>query len=166
MPYCKYCGSAVDSDAIFCTECGKRIAAPVAQKKEATQKKDIPQESQRVEPAVVCGETINAEDVLRPDPQKTEAYMQRVARYRMAMLMLNQFYNQKKEWTDYDLEMWAELEEVMRKKYEISEISLFRFLKPERREPVQPQPERRRNKSYNKKNTEYWQKFDKKKEEK
>ena len=65
----------------------------------------------------------------------------------------------------YDLEMWAEMEEVMRKKYEISEISLFRLLKPERRRPAQPQPERRRNKSYNKKNAEYWEKFDKKKTE-
>ena len=25
MPYCKYCGSVVDSDAIFCSECGKRF---------------------------------------------------------------------------------------------------------------------------------------------
>ena len=81
------------------------------------------------------------------------------------MTVLNQLYNQKEEWTDYDLELWAEMEEVMRKKYEISEISLFRFLKPERREPVLPQPERRRNRSYNKKNTEYWEKFEKKPKE-
>lgn len=164
MPYCKYCGSAVDSDAIFCTECGKRIAAPVAQKKEAPQKKDAPQEPQRVETAVVRGETINAEDVLRPDPQKTAAYMQRVARYRMAMLMLNQFYNQKEEWDKYDLEMWAEMEEVMRKKYEISEISIFRVLQPERKEKVEPQPQRRRNRTYTKKNKEYWEKLEKKTE--
>lgn len=165
MPYCKYCGSVVDSDAIFCSECGKRIAVPVAQKKEAPQKKDTPQEPQRVETAIVRGETINAEDVLRPDPKKTEAYMQRVARYRMSMTMLNQFYNQKEEWDEYDLQMWAEMEEVMRKKYEISEISLFRFLKPERVEKTEPQPERRRNKSYNKKDTEYWSKFEKKQPE-
>lgn len=25
MPYCKYCGSADDGDAVFCVECGKRI---------------------------------------------------------------------------------------------------------------------------------------------
>ena len=81
------------------------------------------------------------------------------------MAMLNQFYNQKEEWDEYDLQMWTEMEEVMRKKYEISEISLFRLLKPERIEKTEPQKERRRNKSYNKKDTEYWSKFEKKRED-
>ena len=160
MPYCKYCGSSIDSDAVFCTECGKQIKTQVPQ----VQAKQL--EEQVAAPVTVHGGTISAEDVLKPDLEKNRAYMDRVARYRTTMTVLNQFYNQKEEWTDYDLELWAEMEEVMRKKYEISEISLFRFLMPERREPVQPQPERRRNKSYNKKNTEYWQKFDKKEEEK
>ena len=159
MPYCKYCGSVVDSDAIFCSECGKRIAA------KAPQAKEVAKEPEREETTTARGGTINAEDVLRSDPERVQAYMDRVARYRMSMAMLNQFYNQKEEWDEYDLQMWAEMEEVMRKKYEISEISIFRLLQPERKEKVEPQPERRRNRSYNKKNTEYWEKFEKKKSE-
>ena len=161
MPYCKYCGSVVDSDAIFCSECGKRIAA------KALQAKEVAKEPEGVEATTVRGGTINAEDVLRPDPERVQAYMDRVARYRMSMTMLNQFYNQKEEWDEYDLQMWTEMEEVMRKKYEISEISIFRYMKPERIEKplVEQQPKRRRNKSYNKKDTEYWEKFEKKNEE-
>lgn len=157
MPYCKYCGSQIDSDAIFCTQCGKQVVAQVPQVQKA------PTKEQKTDPVNVRGGTIAAEDVLKPDPERVRAYMDRVAKYRTAMVLLNQFYNKKEEWDDYDLVMWAEMEEVMRKKYEISENSIFRLLKPARREPVQPQPERRRNKSYNKKNTEYWEKFEKKK---
>ncbi|MDY5772974.1 MAG: zinc ribbon domain-containing protein [Bacteroidaceae bacterium] len=25
MPYCKYCGSAIDADSVFCSSCGKRL---------------------------------------------------------------------------------------------------------------------------------------------
>ena len=25
MPYCKYCGSAIDGDSVFCSSCGKRV---------------------------------------------------------------------------------------------------------------------------------------------
>ena len=55
----------------------------------------------------------------------------------------------------------ADSEEVMRKKYEISEISIFRLLQPERKENVEPQPQRRRNRTYTKKNKEYWEKLGK-----
>lgn len=55
--------------------------------------------------------------------------MDRVTKYRMSMTMLNQFYNTLDEWSDYDLEMWAEMETVMRKKYDIPEISIFLFFK-------------------------------------
>jgi len=161
MPYCKYCGSVIDSDAVFCTECGKRIIAesPLVQEVHTVEPKE--------EVVTVRGGTIAVEDVLKPDLEKTQEYMARVTKYRMAMIMLNQCYNEKEEWTDYDLEMWTELEEVMRKKYELPEISIFRYMKPERIEKpqVEQQPKRRRNRSYNKKDTEYWQKFEKKKEE-
>lgn len=155
MPYCKYCGSAVDSDAVFCVECGKRI-------------KEIPVPVQSVHPAeqevivTVRGDTIPAEELMHTDTEKVKAYMDRVTKYRMSMAMLNQFYNTLDEWSDYDLEMWAEMEAVMRKKYDIPEISIYRFLKPERREPLTA--ERRRNRSYTKKDSEYWSQFERKKE--
>ena len=57
--------------------------------------------------------------------------------------------------------MWAEMEAVMRKKYDIPEISIYRFLKPERREQIKPQD--RHNRPYTKKDTEYWAKFERKK---
>lgn len=155
MPYCKYCGSAVDSDAVFCVECGKRI-------------KEIPVPVQSVHPAeqevivTVRGDTIPTEELIHTDPEKVKAYMDRVTKYRISMTMLNQFYNTLDGWSDYDLEMWAEMEAVMRKKYDIPEISIYRFLKPERREPLTT--ERRRNRSYTKKDSEYWSQFERKKE--
>lgn len=156
MPYCKYCGSSVDSDAVFCSECGKRLApkespAPAA-----------PRETPAVAPVTKRGESIPVEELMKPNPEKVQAYMERVTGYTLAMTVLNQFYNTLDEWSDYDLEMWAEMEEVMRQKYELSEISLYRRLKPERYEKKEPQPERRRNRTYTKRNTEYWQQFEKK----
>lgn len=109
----------------------------------------------------VRGDTIPAEELMYTDPEKVNAYMDRVTKYRMSMTMLNQFYNTLDEWSDYDLEMWAEMETVMRKKYDIPEISIYRFLKPERREQIKSQE--RRNRSYTKKDTEYWAKFERKK---
>ena len=53
------------------------------------------------------------------------------------------------------------MEAVMRKKYDIPEISIYRFLKPERREQIKPQD--RHNRPYTKKDTEYWAKFERKK---
>ena len=158
MPYCKYCGSAVDSDAVFCSSCGKQLAS------KASPAPAAPREPQPPAPVTKRGDVIPAEDLMKPDPEKVQAYMKKVTGYVMAMSMLNQFYNTLDEWSDYDLEMWAEMEEVMRKKYELPEISLYRRLKPERYEKKEPQPERRRNRTYTKRNTEYWQKYEKKNE--
>lgn len=154
MPYCKYYGSAVDSDAVFCVECGKRIKgnpAPVQSTSPAKQEVTT----------TVRGDSIPAEELMHTDPEKVNEYMDRVTKYRMTMTMLNQFYNTLDEWSDYDLEMWAEMETVMRKKYDIPEISIYRFLKPERREQLKPPA--RHNRSYTKKDTEYWAKFERKK---
>ena len=84
MPYCKYCGSVVDSDAVFCTECGKRIIA------EAPPVQEVHTVESKEEVITVRGGTIAADDVLKPDLEKTQEYMARVTRYRMAMIMLNQ----------------------------------------------------------------------------
>ena len=122
MPYCKYCGSAVDSDSLFCAECGKRIkeiSVPVKNARPAKQEVAV----------TVRGDTIPAEELMYTDPEKVNAYMDRVTKYRMSMTMLNQFYNTLDEWSDYDLEMWAEMETVMRKKYDIPELSIFLFFK-------------------------------------
>ena len=154
MTYCKYCGSAVDSDAVFCVECGKRIKEiPVP-----VQSAHSPEQEAII---TVRGDTIPAEELMHTDPEKVKAYMDRVTKYRMSMAMLNQFYNTLDEWSDYDLEMWDEMETVMRRKYDIPEISIYRFLKPERREQITPQD--RHNRPYAKKDTEYWAKFERKK---
>lgn len=29
MPYCKYCGSAIDVDSVFCSSCGERLKKTV-----------------------------------------------------------------------------------------------------------------------------------------
>ena len=161
MPYCKYCGSVVDSDAVFCTECGKRIGATVPPVKEEKQE-EYPQ---RVDAVTVQGGTIAAEDVNKVDEDRVNAYMQRVTRYRVFMCMLNQYYNKKEEWTERDLTSWAGIEELMLKRCELPEISIFRIKEPTRLQPSQTQPEKRRNRSYNKKNTEDWEKLEKKKSE-
>ena len=154
--YCKYCGSIVDSDAVFCTECGKRIIVKAPQVQEEEQE-------QRVDAVTVRAGTIAAEDVQKVDEDRVNAYMRRVTRYRIFMCMLNQYYNKKEDWTENDLLAWSGIEEAMLKRCELPEISIFRIKEPTRLEPTQPQPERRRNRSYNKKNTEYWEQFEKKK---
>ena len=161
MPYCKYCGSIVDSDAVFCTECGKRIGATVPSVKEEKQE----EYRQQVDAVTVRGGTIAAEDVNKVDEDRVNAYMQRVTRYRIFMHMLNQYFNKKEEWTEIDLKSWAGIEEMMLKRCELPEISIFRIMEPTRLQPSQPQPERRRNKSYNKKISVYWSKFEKKRED-
>lgn len=158
MPYCKYCGSAVDSDAVFCSACGKRIKAA-----SPTTEVVLP-EKQTSPPVTIRGEAISVEKVMQPDPDRVQEYMSRVTNYILAMSLLNEVYNRKDEWTDYDMELWAESEEAMRTKYNIPEISIYRQLKPERREKVQTEAPRRRNKSYTKRNTEYWAQFEKKNE--
>lgn len=68
MPYCKYCGSAVDSDAVFCTECGKQIKTQAPQ----VQAKQL--EEQAAAPVTVHGGTIAAEDVLKLDLYRVNKY--------------------------------------------------------------------------------------------
>ena len=145
MPYCKYCGSAVDSDAVFCAECGKRI-------KETKSPAPVDHPAEREAITTMHGGTISAEEIMHSDPEKLQAYMDNVVKYRTAMTMLNEFYNTLDEWTEYDFVMWDD----------IPEISIYRFLKPERREQVVQ--ERRKNRSYTKKNSAYWAQFEKKDE--
>lgn len=155
MPYCKYCGSAVDSDAVFCAKCGKRI-------KETKSPAPVEHPAEREAITTMHGGTISAEEIMHSDPEKLQAYMDNVVKYRTAMTMLNEFYNTLDEWTEHDFVMWDEAEAAMRKKYDIPEISIYRFLKPERREQVVQ--ERRKNRSYTKKGPAYWAQFEKKDE--
>lgn len=83
MPYCKYCGSAVDRDAVFCAECGKRLA-PKAPPAPAA-----PRDTSTVEPVTKRGEAMTIEELMKPNPEKVQAYMERVTGYTLAMTVLN-----------------------------------------------------------------------------
>ena len=37
MPFCKYCGSEHDVDAVFCTECGKPVGKKYVNEAETTE---------------------------------------------------------------------------------------------------------------------------------
>lgn len=154
MPYCKYCGSAVDSDAIFCAECGKKIvnSEPV--------KKEMPTEVSNPHNELIRGGTFTAEQ-LQPQYKAAQIkeYMGRVERYRRAMVIMNEFYNRQAVWSEYDLKLWLDMEATMRKKYDIPENSIYRMTEPVRYES--PTGEQRQFRSYEKKNIEYWQKFEK-----
>lgn len=154
MPYCKYCGSAIDCDAIFCTECGKKLVNTAPVKKEVPPKVSNPQNE------LIRGGAFTAEQLLpQYKAEQIKEYMGRVERYRRAMVIMNEFYNRQADWSEYDLKLWLDMEATMRKKYDIPENSIYRMIEPTRYE--KPAEKHRQFRSYEKKNPEYWQKFEK-----
>ena len=82
MPFCKYCGSRHDDNAVFCTNCGKQIA----------EKAVLPERSiHEVSLATATEELIRIEDAERPylpgDPitpemqERIDAHREKVAQY-------------------------------------------------------------------------------------
>ena len=62
--FCKYCGAELESDAIFCTSCGKRIEAPAAEKAESHEQEAADTTAQQPQQA-------RPEDAQRQEPQKS-----------------------------------------------------------------------------------------------
>lgn len=162
MPFCKYCGSAYDADAVFCTECGKPIP-----KKTAHPNKSIAEALQIAKPE----EIIRVEDGERPylpgDPitpemkARMDAYQARVAQYTVSLAVFKQLFREHPDL--FGEEEWKKTEAVLAEKYGLSDISIFRqkeFPDFEAERKATPATHRR-NASYNKRKTEYWSQFDK-----
>ena len=125
MPFCKYCGSAHDADAAFCTECGKSIA-----------KKTVPRKETMVEVPLVekREETIRVENGKRPhipgDPITPEiqarlnAYQEKVFKYTSALAVLKPLFRDKPEL--FGEEEWKKVEEALAQKYDLPENSVLR----------------------------------------
>ena len=62
--FCKYCGAELESDAIFCTSCGKRIEASAAEKAESHEQEAAGTTAQQPQQA-------RPEDAQRQEPQKS-----------------------------------------------------------------------------------------------
>ena len=162
MPFCKYCGSAHDADAVFCTECGKPIS-----KKPTLPAKSI------VEVPIVAEseEIIRVEDGERPylpgDPitpemeKRIKEYESRVAQYTISITTIKPLFRDKPEL--FGEEEWQLVEMAFAKKYGLSDLSLFRQreLPDFEAEKKAASPAHRRNATYTKRKTEYWSQFDK-----
>lgn len=172
MPFCKYCGTAHDSDAVFCTECGRQIVKKKTQPKKAAQPKA---EIHEVPLAVEADEIIRVDDAPRPyipgDPippemhERTQKYMFNVGLYLTSLNVFKKLFRDSPDL--FGAEEWKQMEEVLAEKYGLSDLSLFRVkeLPDFEAEKAQTQPTtQRRNSKYTKRDTEYWSKFDKKKD--
>lgn len=162
MPFCKYCGSAYDADAVFCTECGKPIS-----KKTAPPKKSIAEAPWIAKPE----EIIRVEDGERPylpgDPitpemqARLDAYQARVTQYTISLSVIKQLFRKHPDL--FGEEEWKKTEAALAEKYELPDISIFRqkeFPNFEAEQTAAPSTHRR-NGSYTKRKTEYWSQFDK-----
>ena len=156
MPYCKYCGAPHDDDAAFCTECGKPItrkAPPVPETVEVTH-------VDGGERPYIPGDPIPPE----MEKQVKESWS-KVQSYTLSIALLKQLFRTNPG--VFDEEDWKKAEAALAEKYGLTEISIFRQRETPDFEPEEKptQPQHRRNKSYTKRDTEYWAKFEKPKEE-
>ena len=161
MPYCKYCGSEHDADAVFCTECGKPIL-----KKAVVAEKTV----QEVPVAAKTEEIIRVEDGERPylpgDPitpemeAEMQAYRAKVAQYRLSLTVFKQLFRDHPDL--FGEEEWRLAESALAEKYGLSDISIFRQreLPDFAAEREGAAPTHRRNATYTKRDTEYWSQFD------
>ena len=166
MPFCKYCGSTHDSDAVFCTECGKPIST-----KAAPPTKSIAE----VPPVAKPPETIRVEDGERPylpgDPitpemeESMQAYRAKVAQYTISLSVFKQLFRDRPDL--FGEEEWKKAESVLAKKYGLPDNSIFRQkeLPDFEAERKAAPPTHRRNGSYTKRKTEYWSQLTKEKAE-
>lgn len=168
MPFCKYCGSAHDADAAFCTECGK----PITRKSSPPKKEKI-----EVLPKAEPNETIRAEGVDRDyvlgyatTPEKEEQlkeYWDRIRLYTVCLLVWKPIFREHSEWLGE--EEYKKIEEYLAQTYDIPHNSVFRieelsdFL---REQQDTPPATHRTNGTYTKRNKEYWSKFEKNEDDK
>lgn len=162
VPFCKYCGSAHDADAIFCTECGKQISPKTAPPTKSVVEVPLSVETE---------DTIRVEDGERPylpgDPITPEmkarviAYNERVAQYTLSLTVFKQLFRENPDL--FGEEEWKQAEAMLAEKYGLSDLSLYRQKELpdfEAERKAAPAPHRRNN-SYTKRKTEYWSQFDK-----
>ena len=125
MPFCKYCGSAHDADAAFCTECGKPIS----------RKTSSPKKTRVESPLAVEHEpTIRVENSRRPyipgDPitpemkERIEAYQNKVFQYTTALAVVKPLFRDKPEL--FGEEEWKKVEEAFAQKYGLPDNSVLR----------------------------------------
>lgn len=125
MPFCKYCGSPHDDDAVFCTECGRPIV-----------KKAVPSEKAvcEVPLATETEEVIHIENVEQPyhpgDPitpkmeEKIQSYQEKVTQYTLSLTVFKQVFRERPDL--FGEEEWKQAEAFLAEKYGLSEISIFR----------------------------------------
>lgn len=163
MPFCKYCGSAHDADAAFCTECGKPITH-----------KAVPAEEMNAEVSVAVepSEIIRVEDADRPyipgDPitpemqARIDAYQERVTKYTISLTVFKQLWRDRSDL--FGEEEWKKAEAALAEKYGLPDNSIFRqraFPDFEAERNATTTVQHRKNGSYTKRNAEYWSQFDK-----
>ena len=161
MPFCKYCGSEHDDDALFCTECGKQIVRNAAPTEKTI--REVPQVTKNEE-------IIRVDDGERPylpgDPitpemeDEMQAYRDKVAQYTLSLAVFKQLFRDHPDL--FGEEEWRLTESTLAKKYGLSDISIFRQkeLPDFAAEEIPSKPAPRRNATYTKRDTVYWSQFE------
>lgn len=121
MSFCKYCGSAQDADAVFCTKCGKPISKqqtlpsnspPISKQRELT---GVDKEDQPYLPG----------DPITPEVQaRVNALRERVAQYTVSLAVFKQLFRDHPDL--FGEEEWKKAEAVLAEKYSLPDNSIFR----------------------------------------
>lgn len=125
VPFCKYCGSAHDADAVFCTECGKQISTKITPPTKGVVEIPLAVESEDI---------IRVENRERPylpgDPITPEMkariveYRERVAQYTLSITVFKQLFKENPDL--FGEEEWKQAETLLAENYGLSDLSLYR----------------------------------------
>lgn len=158
MPFCKYCGAPHDADAIFCTECGNKIKTATKQE----QKEPLIEPTETVEQASENQIYLPGDPITPEMNERIIEYKKRVFKFNLSLTCFKKLFKENPE--SFGQNEWELIEDLLAKKYGISDISVYRQKKlpnlDEEVIPVTYSPSKK-HKSYNKKDTEYWSKFKK-----
>lgn len=168
MPFCKYCGAKNDSDANFCTECGKKIKVHTPPKVTKTEQMQSPAVTGKsnTTPANIQQTPAHSEIILRHWTEDEErAFNERRMNYVISMNVFTTALKRQNSETsnDIDLDIWHIIEKTLAEKYGFGDNSIFRYESPsalfgDSSAPVR-QTTHGSSRTYNKKNKEYWSQF-------
>lgn len=119
MPYCKYCGAKVDTDAIFCSACGKNLIHK--ERKQAIGDRELTDASQMTEEYRIA----LIKELLRSISEAELAEMdQRIMAYNMAVALLELLIKMAGE--RHGKETYKRVENALAKRFKLRAKSLFR----------------------------------------
>ena len=120
MPYCKYCGAEQDADALFCTECGKRL------KRDAPQR--VTEKAESITNSVSIEEKLGLVDSAEREERIKDFYDRRM-NYVLALSAFKTVV--KRNPGRFEKQSWFLIESALAEKYNFPEDSILRMDFPE-----------------------------------